>query len=406
MIMRKFLSFLAVALFFAHVSAQEVVQWRGANRDGIYNETGLLKQWTENGPKLLWHYDDLGDGHTSAVVSKTGIFATGMVGDKGFVYSFDHAGKLLWKAEYGNEWTESWTGVRSTPLLYKDKLYILSALGKLLCMNAKDGQMIWSVDLFKDYDGVNIKWGVTENLLIDDNKLYCTPGGKNANLIALDPDSGKLLWKSSGNGEASAYCSPMIIKLKNKNLLVTHTANSILGIDAHDGKLLWRFEHTNKYSVQPNTPLYSNGFLFCFSGYGKGGVMLKLADDGSNVFEVWRNQSIDNQMGGVILLNGKIYGSGQNSHTWFCLDWATGKELYSEKIAGNGNIIFADGMLYCYGDNGEVVLVQPTDNGFKKISSFKVPFGANQHWAHLVISDKKLYVRHGASLMVYSIASN
>ncbi|RPH33935.1 MAG: hypothetical protein EHM93_02895 [Bacteroidales bacterium] len=404
--MKRALLLIVFAFMVVHISAQEMVQWRGANRDGIYNESSLMKQWPENGPKLLWHFDDLGDGHSSATVTVNAIYTSGMVGDKGVVYALDLNGKLLWKAEYGVEWNESWNGVRSTPLFYNDKLYVMSSFGKVVCLNAKTGGLIWTVDLFKDYDGVNIKWGVTENLLVDDNKLYCTPGGKTANIIALDPNSGKLIWKSTGNGEESAYCSPLIVKLASKKLLVTQTANSIIGLDASNGKYLWRFEHINTYAVHPNTPLYSNGNLFCFSGYGKGGVMLKIAEDGSSVSEVWRNTSIDNQMGGAVLLNGKIYGSGQKSRSWFCIDWASGKEIYSEKIAGNGNIIFADGMLYCYGDNGEVVLTQPIDSGFKRISSFKVPYGANQHWAHLVIRDKKLYVRHGTSLMVYSLAAN
>ncbi|HCT31296.1 MAG TPA: hypothetical protein DIW31_11335 [Bacteroidales bacterium] len=386
-------------------SSQEVSQWRGNNRDGIYNESDLLKQWPAEGPKLIWHFDNLGDGHSSAAVVGNVIYTSGMIGDKGFVYAIDINGKLLWKTEYGIEWTENWNGVKSTPLYYKGKLFVISSFGKLVCLNAKDGIIVWSIDTFKDYDGVNIKWGVAENLLIDDNKLYCTPGGKTSNVLALNPDNGSLIWKSNGNGESSAYCSPLIVELKTRKLFVTHTANSIIGLDAADGKLLWRFEHLNQYSIHPNTPIYNNGKLLCFSGYGRGAVMLKLADDGSSVSELWKSTNFDNQMGGAVLFNGRVYGSGHRSKSWFCLDWETGKELYSEKITGNGNIIFADGMLYCYGDNGEVVFAEPTESGFKKVNSFKVPFGANQHWAHLVIDNKKLFVRHGTSLMVYSIAN-
>ena len=405
--MRKTIILLSLAMVSLTIYAQDLIQWRGENRDGIYKETGLLKQWPETGPALLWHFDDLGQGHSSAVVGKDRIWISGMEGDKGFVYSFDLTGKLLWKTEYGVEWTENWNGQHSTPLLYNGKLYTISAFGKLVCMDAADGKIVWTVDFLKDYDGVNIQWGITENLLVDNNVLYCTPGGKIANVVALDPSSGKLIWKSAGFEEASAYCSPMIIKLPSIKLLVTHTANSIIGIDATNGKPLWKFEHTNKYSVHANTPIYSNGNLLCFSGYGKGCVMLKVAPDGSGVEKIWENKLLDNQMGGLILFNGKVYGSGQDSRSWFCVDWNTGKEIYSEKITGKGNIIFADGMLYCYGDNGEVVLVEPTETGFKKVSSFKVPYGDNKfHWAHLVIKDKKLYVRHGNSLMVYSIAAN
>ncbi len=403
--MKRFILAGLILSVFLNGKSQEIVQWRGQNRDGIYNEYGLLKMWPDKGPTLLWHFNELGDGHSTVTVTNDRIFTSGMAGDKGYVFALDHTGKLVWKTEYGTEWTENWNGLHSTPLLYKGKLYTLSALGKLVCLDSKTGKILWNVDLFKDYDGRNIQWGITENLLIDDNKLYCTAGGKKANIVALDPNTGKLIWESPGFGELSAYCSPLIINLPKRKILVTHTASSIIGVDVSNGKPLWNFEHINKYAVHPNTPLYLNGNLLCFSGYGKGAVMLKLSEDGSSVTEQWRNTSLDNQMGGLILLNGKIYGSGHASRTWLCVDWKTGETLFSEKISGNGNIIYADGMLYCYGDNGEVSLVQPLDTGFKKISSFKVPFGANQHWAHLVIKDKKLYVRHGTSLMVYSIAA-
>ncbi|MEI7500085.1 MAG: PQQ-binding-like beta-propeller repeat protein [Bacteroidota bacterium] len=383
--------------------AQNIAQWRGANRDGIYNENGLLKVWPENGPALLWHFDSLGAGHSSAAVTSNRIYTAGILEGIGYLFCFDLTGKLVWKVPYGEEWTESWPGVRSTPVVLDGKVYQYSSFGKLVCRSAADGAFVWSVDVLKDYQGPNIKWGVTENLLIDGNKLYCTVGGAEVNVIALDPDTGKLIWKSSGKGEPSAYGSPALIKLANRHILVTQTANSILGIDAANGKLLWSHDQPNKYSVHANTPLFHDGYLYCVSGYGKGGVMLKVSDDGSSVKEMWRNTDIDNRMGGFVLVNGKIFGSDDSGKAWYCLDWKTGAKMYSEKITGRGNIIYADGMLYLYGDNGEVVLAQPSANSFAKISAFKVPFGADQHWAHLVIVNGRLFVRHGSSLMVYDL---
>lgn len=403
--MKNLLTITMIFMVTLQVSAQDMGNWRGPNRDGIYPETGLLKEWPAQGPALLWSFDQLGDGHSSASIVKDRIYTSGMTGDKGLVYAFDLSGKLIWKSEYGVEWTENWNGLHSTPIYYNENVYVLSSFGKLVCLKASDGKINWVVDILKDYDGVNIQWGVTENLLIDNDVLYCTPGGKTANVIALNPSNGKLIWKSSGNGEQSAYCSPLIFNHNNRRIFVTHTANSIIGLDANDGKLLWKFAHPNEWSVHPNTPIYHNGQLLCFSGYGQGAVMLKLSNDGNSVTEVWRNKDIDNQMGGLVLYNGKIYGSGHKSRSWHCVDWNTGKTIYSEKVAGNGNIIFADGMLYGYGDNGDVVLLNPTSNGFEKVSSFKIKNGSNQHWPHLVIHDKKLYVRRGTSLMVYSIAN-
>ena len=290
-------------------------------------------------------------------------------------------------------------------MINNGKIYLLSGFGKLVCRKADNGDFIWSVDVLKDYQGPNIKWGVTENLLIDGNKLFCTVGGAEANVIALDPNTGKLIWKCAGKGETSAYGSPALIKLAKKHILVTQTASSILGIDTETGTLLWSHDQPNKYSVHANTPLFYQGYLYCVSGYGKGGVMLKVSDDGSSVQEMWRNTDIDNRMGGFVLINGKIFGSDDPGKAWYCLDWKTGAKMYGEKITGRGNIIYSDGLLYLYGDNGEIVLAEPQANSFKKISAFKVPYGADQHWAHLVIGHGRLFVRHGTSLMVYNLRS-
>lgn len=385
--------------------SQEIAQWRGPNRDGIYNETGLLKQWPKNGPAMLWSNEELGNGHASVAVTKTRVFAAGTYDETGFIVAFDHSGKQIWKTNYGKEWTESFPGVRSAPLFYNDKVYTLSSFGALVCMDAEKGNILWQVNLMEAYDGENITWGYTENLLIDDNKLYCTPGGKNDNVLALNKDTGKLIWKSKGNSEKSAYCSPMIVKLANRKILVTHTESSIIGIDAADGKFLWSFSHPNEWSVQPNTPIYHDGLLYCTSGYGQGGVMLKLSPDGSSVTEVWRNKLLDPKMGGMVLVNGRIYGSGDNNRKWYCLDWKTGEMLFSSDMMKRGNVIYADGLLYCYDDGGTMGLVEPGANDFKLISSFKVPLGDDQHWAHPVIYDKKLYIRHGTALMVYDIGA-
>ncbi len=387
------------------VSAQNITQWQGPNRDGIYTDKGLLKQWPAEGPKLLWHFDELGDGHASAAVTSSAVYTAGLVGDKGFIYAFDHAGKLLWKTEYGPEWSENWNGVRATPVVYNDKLYQLSAFGKLVCLDSKTGQLLWSVDVGKDYGLQQITWGVTENLVIDGDNIYCIPGGIIATVVALNRNTGKQVWAYKGTGEKSAYNSPAIIHLGKRTILVAMTEKSINGIDAATGNLLWSHEQTNQYSVHANTPIYKDGYLYCVSGYGKGSVMLKLNDNGASVTEVWRDSQMDPKMGGVVVLDGKIYGAADKNKKLYCLDWFTGKEVFSANVLGPGNIISDEGLLYFYSESGSVALIEPKADGFNLISSFKVPFGANQHWAHLVIFDKKLYVRHGTSLMVYDIAN-
>jgi len=395
--------FCLMSLLVSPSFSQDNSQWRGPNRDGVYPETGLLKTWPEAGPALLWHFDELGEGHSSAAVTNDRIYVNGELNGIGYLFALNLDGKLLWKIPYGEEWTESWPGVRSTPLVYEGKIYLMSGFGKLVCRKADNGDLIWTIDLLKEFKAPNIKWGVTENLLADGNKLFCTPGGPEASVVALDRNTGKLLWKCAAKGEASAYCSPAIFTHNNHRILVTHTASSVIGIDTETGKFLWSVDQPNTYSVHANTPEYIDGSVYCMSGYGKGGVMIKLSNDGNSVTETWRSPSISNRMGGFVVLNGKIYGSDDSGKGWYCTDWKTGTDMYSGKIAGKGNVISAEGLLYCYGDNGEIVLAQPTPTAFVKAGSFKVPFGAAQHWAHLVIKNGRLYVRHGNSLMVYDI---
>jgi len=383
--------------------SQEIVQWRGPDRDGKYPATGLLASWPEEGPQLLWHIDGLGQGHSSAVITDNKIFVSGTLEETGYIFCFTKDGQPIWKVPYGPEWTESWPGTRCTPLYVEGKLYMLSSLGKLFCMDATDGKMLWRVDLFTEYDGRNIKWGVTENLLIDGDILYCTPGGVKDNVIALNRNNGKLIWSSPGKGELSAYCSPALVKLAKRTLFITQTANSIFGVDARDGTLLWSHPQPNKWSVHANTPYFQDGYLYCVSGYGQGGVQLKLAADGSAKQEIWRNTSIDNRMGGFVVLGDRIYGSGDSNQGWTCVDWKTGQDVAPEKMSGRGTVIYADGLLYCYNDSGEFVLAKPTADGLQKISSFVVPYGEDQHWSHPVITDGILYIRHGGSLMAYDV---
>jgi outer membrane protein assembly factor BamB len=403
--MTKMIFTILISLIFISATSQDIAQWRGQNRDGVYTEKGLMKKWTDNGPKLLWHFDELGDGHTSAAITSSGIYITGMIDGTGYVFAFNDGGKLLWKKAYGKEWTESWDGVRSTPLIVRDKLFLMSSFGKLICMSTSDGQILWSSDLQKQYDGRNITWGVTENLLFDGNTLFCSPGGLDANVVALDLNTGKLIWKSKGNGEKTAYCSPLLITLPNRKILVTMMENSIQGIDALSGKFLWKHPQTNEYSVHPNVPVFIDGYLYCTSGYGQGGVMLKLSADGSSVTELWRNKSLDPRMGGVVVLNSRIYGAGDQTRKLICLDWKSGRELYSLKQMAPANIIANDGLLYIYTEGGKVSLVEPKEDSFSVISSFTVPFGTGPHWAHMVIKNKRLYIRHGNSFMVYDVGA-
>ncbi len=381
-----------------------LTKWRGPEGNGIYPETGLLKEWPSSGPEILWTFDELGVGYSSPVIAHGKVYVSGMIDQTGFVFAFDKAGKLLWKVSYGEEFHESYPGSRSSVTIAGNLIYVMSGKGILSCLHSKNGQLEWKKKLFDDFDGENIRWGATESLVVDGEKLFCTPGGKTNNIIALNRYTGKLIWSSPGKGDNSAYCSPLLVDLDSRKLLVTHTANDILGLDADSGKLLWSYPHTNKYSIHPNTPIYHDGKLFCFSGYGKGNVMLGLNKDGSKATKVWSNKNLDSKIGGAVLVDGFLYGSGDSANrAWQCVNWETGEIKYSTKEVGKGGIIYADGLMYWYSDRGELALVKATPDGFDVVSEIKVALGTAQHWAHPVLNDGRLFVRHGNTIIAYNV---
>ncbi len=385
----------------AALSAQTPTRWRGPHGNGSYDDKGLLRSWPVEGPSILWTYENLGVGFSSPVVVNNKIYISGSEENTGYIYALSNEGKLLWKAPYGPEFTESYPGSRSTPVIMGDLLYQYSGLGVITCMEAASGKIKWKKDTFKEFGGRNIQWGVTETFAIEGNQLFVTPGGPDKTLVALNRMTGDLIWSTSIKGELSGYCTPLVVKIPGRTLLVTHTQSHIAGVDASNGKLLWTHPHPNQWSVQANTPIYHDGALFCFSGYGQGGVKLKLSADGSSIHPEWTTKTMDNRIGGAVLLQGAIYGSGDKNRYYMAIDWKTGAEKWQLKGLANGTIITADGLLFGYTERGELFLADP--DGLKILSQTKVTHGIAQHWAHPVIDNGRLILRHGNALVAYKI---
>ncbi|MGE4567807.1 MAG: PQQ-binding-like beta-propeller repeat protein [Bacteroidales bacterium] len=383
--------------------AQIINNWRGPLRDGVYPESGLLKSWPQNGPEMLWAFENLGSGYTSPSFAGGKIYITGAEDSIGYVYVLNEAGALQSKIKYGPEFIVSYPGSRTSTLIDGNLLYKTSGHGVLYCIDLTTQKVKWTKDYFNEYDGKNIRFGFTEGLLIKDNMIYCQPGGVKYNMVALDKLTGKEIWVSGGKGDLSAYCSPLLITHNNREMLVNMMAENIIALDPKTGTLLWSHPYKNNRSIHPNAPLYKEGMLYCFSGYGKGGIMLRINEAGNGVTEVWADTKLDNQMGGTVVVNGRIYGSGQNNPKWTILDWNTGQILGEATDPGKGNVIYADGLLYIYSEKGELALAEPTATGIKVISKTAVTKGTEQHWAHPVIRNGVLYVRHGSAMMAYKI---
>jgi outer membrane protein assembly factor BamB len=400
---------LTVALSTALIAiGEDWPQFRGPNRDGKSAETGLLKTWPASGPKLLWTSNvNLGKGFSSMSIVKGVIYTTGLIDGQEYLFAIDLKGKLKWKAKYGPGFSKFPPATRTTPTVDGDRLYVMSSMGKIACLLTADGTEKWSVDTADKFGGKNIRWGIAESVLIIGDKVICTPGGAGATMVALNKLTGKVIWRTDSLSDISAYCSPILIKDARKNLIVTMTGSNVIGVNPESGKVLWKYPYRGKCQAHAITPTYSNGQIFITSGYNDGAVMLKLAADGKSVKVAWKDDGFDTHHGGVILVDGHVYGTtwkGNSTGNWICVDWKTGKVRFDEKWKCKGSMVFADGMLYCYEEKGGTVgLVKPTPRGFKVISSFKVPAGDGKHWAHPVVSGGVLYIRHGSALMAYDV---
>ncbi len=383
-------------------------QWRGENRQGIFYETGLMTEWPADGPGLLWSYTGLGAGHSSVGIGNNWVFINGMKDTLGVLSSFDMEGNLLWEKVYGTEWHKNYTGTRSTPVIKEGLVYLLSGMGVVYCMDASSGDPVWEVDLTERFAAEVIRWGMAETLLIDGDNVICTPGGEEFNVVALHRLTGETVWTSKGYGELSAYCSPVLVEHNNTRLIVTMTVTSVIGIDAGTGEVYWRVEQRQRNDIHANSPVYSEGIVYCLSAsaaQNSGFLALELSDDGKQVTQLWRNESFQNLMGGVVVLNNVLYSSFHRKNEWHAIDASTGKEKKLSGDFGGGVIVYADGHFYLYSEAGEVALVKMDRNTFDIHGRFEVPLGTDQHWAHPVIKDKKLYIRHGDAVMVYDIAA-
>jgi outer membrane protein assembly factor BamB len=394
-------------------SCDEIAQWGGPNRDGIYPDKGLLKTWPADGPALKLKIENIGKGLSQPVVYKSVIYVTGLKSDTLDVLSaFDMKGNLLWEKEYSRAWPRTYPESRGTPTIEKNRIYLVGGMGDLVCLSTNGGELIWKKEPLKEFDGKYMYWGNVESVLLtDDAALYVT-GGEKTTLVAYDKITGELRWKSKSMGGSKSYASSSLVEWGGKKIVLVQTSNDLLGIDASNGDVLWSYNtvqyHTQKGSGEAaNTPLFSNGDIFVTYGNEQPGLLFSMGDDGKSVSLKWKNDVLDTHHGGLVLVDGAIYGSTMTDNTrgnWACVDWETGKTNWEEKWFTKGSVISADGMLYFYEEkSGHVALVKPDTSDLKIVSTFQVKDGEGPHWAHPSIYNKILFIRHGSVLMGYDI---
>jgi len=434
--------------------AGDVFRFRGENSQGMYTEEkGLLKTWPEGGLTPKWTASGLGEGWSSVTKVGDRLYSTGTgmaagqnaqgapgaqrggrgqrggMGGRGgqqggarkeFVICLDLNGKEIWKTETGNARLEgNYPGARSTPTYVpgekagEGRLFVTSGTGSLFCLNAADGKILWQKDIAGEYGSKFGMWGMAESPVVKDGLVFVTAGGTKALVVALKIADGSEAWTAKTNDDTLAYVTPVVVG----DQLIVMTAKKVNGINLKDGTVMWENNYAQTMGlgggmgggVNCNSPTVEGNRFFVSAGYNGGGAVYELNEDGKGVKVIWTNKNLDPHHDCTVLVNGKLYGSNwasNNSGKWMCVDWESGETIYEtqwEPRLGKGCVIYADGLIYMYEENRGTIAIAKPGEKLDIISSFQIPFGEKEHWAHPVICDGVLYVRHGNVLGAYDI---
>jgi len=394
----------------------EEAEWpcyHGPQRDKRSAETGLLKTWPKDGPELVWTASGLGHGYSSVSVAGGRLFTAGMIEKETFVTALDRDGKVLWRRPNGESWQASkrqrwavpYAGSRGTPTVAGDTVFHLSELGRLTAFDARSGQERWRRNLLEAFEAKRPKYGFSESVLIREGRLFCCPGGQKGHAVALDKQNGKTLWAKTDIADPIGYSSFVVADIAGVEQLISLSAARVFAVRADTGQLLWEYGFANARNNNATDVVVHGGLVYASSGYGKGSVLLRpqrQADGRFTVAPVWSSDLLDNHHGGVVLVDGHLYGAGHRARGWFCLELKSGDKRW--QAPGKGALTYADGHLYCLDEKGLMSLVRATPKKWDVVSSFTVPRGGEgAYWAHPVVCGGRLYVRHSDRLYAYQV---
>ena len=407
--MRKLPSFSCLLLLLVSgslLSAGDWPQWRGPNRDGLSEETGLLKSWPADGPPLAWKVDGVGNGYSTVSVSEGKIYTLGDLDDGSYVIALNEAdGSRAWATRIGDKGGhKGYPGTRSTPTIDNGQLYALNQYGDFACLDLSSGEVVWKRNLHKDFSGqIMSGWKYSESALVDGDQVVITPGGPDGTLLALDRNTGKQIWRTKDWTDKAGYSSVIIATIDGTRQYIQLTGASVAGVDPKTGEVLWRADRRGKTAVIP-TPVVEGNLVFVTSGYSVGCNCFKVTKKGNewSTEEVYANKEMTNHHGGVVLLDGYVYGS--TGGTFRCVDIKTGELAFQGRSVGKGATVYADGNFILRAEKGPVALIKATPQGLEEISSFEQPDRSERNaWAHPVVANGKLYLRDQDILLCYDL---
>ena len=408
-------------LLFASRTAQsrDWPQWRGPDRNGISTETGLLKNWPKDGPKLLWQLKEIGSGYSTPAVVDDRLYLLSnslavVVGLLRVQALSAQDGKRIWSTRLGNvgnpKQQPKFPAARSTPTVDGKLLYALGSDGDLACVETATGKTRWQKNLRKDFGGKPGDWAYSESPLIDGETLVCTPGGSEATIVALNKNTGEVIWKCAvPGGDDAAYTSPAALQAAGSRQYVQVLKKGIVVVDAKTGKFLWRYDKTtSRYGANIPSPVTEGNEIYT-AGAGTGGALIRLkAEQGSiQPEQVYFSPKLPTAIGGEVKLGDLVYGT--TGESLVCFGFSSGDIKWQDRAVGAASLCYADGRLYLHGENGQVALVEPASDGYHEKGRFTPPDSPKRlndmerAWAYPVVANGKLFLRDQGVLWCYDV---
>ena len=394
----------AVLLNITAIDAADWPQWQGPDRTRLSKETGLLKAWPTGGPPIVWTTTGVGSGYGSMAIAGDRVFIQGVRGRSSAVIALNRAdGKEVWSKALGaTQSDDRGPGPRGTPTVDGDRLYVLTENGDLACLKT-DGTAVWQRNILRDFRGRQLQWLISESPLVDGPHVIVSPGGPGAGIVKLDKMAGNTVWTAKELSDTAGYSSVIAADVHGIRTYMTFTASAGVGVRASDGRLMFRYPNAANYVANVATPVFWNNKVFFSSAYGTGGGLLDLTVQNGEVSskEIYFTRSMNNHHGGVVLVDGYLYGFNDSILT--CLEFATGKMMWRHRSVGKGSVTYADGSLYIQSEDNVFGLADATPSGYRETGRFTIPDKGLPSWAHPAISDGRLYVRNQDTVIAYDI---
>jgi outer membrane protein assembly factor BamB len=398
-------------------NAPEWTQWGGPRRDFMIASAGLAEQWPASGPKRLWQRK-LGDGHSSLLFEDGRLYTmyrpAGMLSairwsQEESIAALDGAtGRTIWEYKYGSATGDlnlsEGAGPHSTPLIIGNRLFAASSRTELVALDKQTGKLLWKHDLVGEYGAAQDDRGYSPSPIAYRDTVIVPAGGKAGSVMAFNQATGALAWR--GGTFPVGPGSPILINVDGQDQLVVTGANEMAGVSPADGAVLWTHPHKTDWGLNISTPVWlDDNRLFVSAAYNNGARLLKLAQSAgrTSVKELWFQNRMRVHIGTVIPFGGFAIGSSGDFGPCptVAIDLASGKILWQNRDFARSTFLHADKKLVILDEDGNIGLARPTTSGLNVLA--KAPLLTNRAWTAPTLVGTRLYVRDRKNLVALEL---